>query len=444
MEKAISRTQADDSGSGTWFRSLFDDRLQALALILAFAPIFSGLIFRTYSWHVTPGGYEALRQMDVPFILFEMAIIFWAHIRGLSFSAMFSGLDKSVRWALIAFLATFWISSILIAPNPAYSALRASFWFIHIAFGFAVFHLAGTLNAQSADRFARATIGGLAVFVPILTLHFAFAPPPEQVIDGTIIWSSAVPGMLSVRHLGIWSGAVLGLSLGLLWTTQDNAKRLGWVAASIALSSALLCWSGTRGGVVGVGAAFCITAIMARSLPSITSMITASGALALGAYASTWWLPPDYSFGLFGAMTREFNGAAQYSGGRFELWLAMMQQFANHPLFGVGEGSIFWLTPHLNQQHVQPHNAVVQFLSSWGLVACIPALYLAVRMWWSAHQPARTHRWSVSVLLMVNSLIVMSMFDGALYFSRFIMLIAAGFALALAVSVQENAKATAL
>jgi hypothetical protein len=36
------------------------------------------------------------------------------------------------------------------------------------------------------------------------------------------------------------------------------------------------------------------------------------------------------------------------------------------------------------------------------------------------------------------------MFDGALYFSRFIMLIAAGFALALAVSVQENAKATAL
>ena len=163
------------------------DPLFQMGAVIGFAPVLAGLIFRTYGYHVTPVWAELLRQLDVPFILVEVAVIVWARKLGLNYRAVFDRLDLPAQYALCVFLGSFWISSAFISAEPGYSLLRASFWFVHIAFGFAVFHLAGTATRDGLARWGAALFGGFVVFLPLMAIHLATAPDPALGREGRIV-----------------------------------------------------------------------------------------------------------------------------------------------------------------------------------------------------------------------------------------------------------------
>jgi exopolysaccharide production protein ExoQ len=393
-----------------------------LVLLIGLTPFVAGLMFRTYQYHVTPGWYEALRQMDIPFLLVEIGVIFWAHAQGLRFRPFFAALDKADRYAALIFFGTFWISSALISPQPAYSLIRLSYWLVHIGFAISVWHLLRSQAQAAVPVFAKWSVIGVALFVPLLTAHFAFAPDPADTPLGEIIWTSAVPGALSVRHLGIWTGGVLALWIGhCMWLQPRRTFNLrNWLATTLLM--ALMFWSGTRAAMVAVMAVLVIAIVAAWRLPSLKEAGAMLAAILVSIFLSTQAFLPDGSFGILQQDRYSLSSDANaMSSGRVELWIDALAKFAQNPLIGWGEGSIYWLIDLDGVPHLQPHNSVVQFLFSWGLIATAAAAFVMLRILWRLHIQLRQVPAMLAPLLLVDATLIMSLFDGALYFTRMIM-----------------------
>lgn len=94
--------------------------------------------------------------------------------------------------------------------------------------------------------------------------------------------------------------------------------------------------------------------------------------------------------------------------------------------------------PPYGANHVQPHNAIVQFLLSWGLIPSIPLLALIGWATWRVHRIARAVPRIVPLVMMLDCLLVMRMVDGMLYFAGFVMLIVTLYALCFAAGRQPN------
>ena len=416
----------------------FADPMLWLGAAIGFTPILAGLLFRTYNYHVAPNAAEILRQLDVPFIFVELAVIAWAHHAGMRFRSGYDHLDRRAQIAFFTFIGAFWLSSAFISENPGYSMIRASFWFVHIGFGMAVFHLVGVVTVEGLMRLGAGLCAGLLAFLPLMAIHLLNAPEPATVAGGKIIWSSAIPGSLSIRHLGIWAGLVLSLAIGALYVGQPGTTLLRLAYALIFVAVATLCWSGTRSSVYGVAGALLLLPILRREIPPRRAMVAALVMAVLGVWVSTWGLPPDPSFGILGRDLAASRGVEVFTTGRMVLWTSMMSAFAGSPLLGVGEGAVHWIAPDGDMHHVQPHNAIVQMLSSWGLIACAAGAYLLSRLMLLIYRLARRDSTMIPLALMMNCLLIMSLADGVLYFSRFIMWFAAGAAIALAVAARDR------
>lgn len=414
------------------WRVALADPLLLLGIIVGFAPVLAGLAFRTYGFHVSPNSVEVLRQLDVPFILVELAVIIWARANGLRFRQTVGYFDLPAKFALALFLSTFWISSAFISRDAGYSMLRASFSLVHIGFGFSVFHLAGAPTQKGALRFGTALVAGFVVFLPLMATHLLSAPDPATIPEGRIIWSSAIPGCLSVRHLGIWAALVLAGTIGALFVCDEDPRGRSVVCLIILVTTAVLFWSGTRAGAYGVFGASCFLLAVVRKAPSPRSVSLAVFAAVAGIFLSQFWLPPDTAFGLLRrADTLPGSDPEAFATGRTVLWASMLQAFMGSPLFGVGEGAVHWFVTLSGDRHVQPHNAIVQMLSSWGVIACTAFGYLLARMLLALHRAARSDVSVLPFVLLINCLLIISLADGALYFSRFIMWFAAASAVAL-------------
>lgn len=408
-----------------------------LGIIIGFTPILAGLIFRTYGFHVAPRWAEVLRQLDLPFILVEIAVIIWARQAGLKYRAVFARLDRPAQGALLLFLASFWVSSAVISADPSYSLLRASFWLVHIGFGFAVFHLAGSLTGRDLQGFGAALCAGFVVMLPLTAFHLLNAPIPNSLPEGKIIWSSAIPGALSVRHLGIWSALIFACAAAGLSASKPKSREEAIAAAVVFLATATLFWSGTRSGLYGICGALVVMFVTLRRVPRRRTVLLVGIASLAGICISELWIPQDGAFGILkrDSLLAEAGGdMGHFSSGRTVLWSAMVQAFAHSPIFGVGEGAVQWLASIGGERHVQPHNSIIQMISSWGIVASLAAGYLLVRLRWMLHRMAQNDAVIVGIVLMIDCLLIMSLADGVLYFSRFIMWFSALAALALAVA----------
>jgi exopolysaccharide production protein ExoQ len=400
------------------------NRTTVLALLVGLAPLFGGILFQTYQFHVEPSWYESLRQFDMPYILIEFCVVLWAHEKGLNFKEFFKNLDRYYQIATLLFFATFAVGSFVNSPVPGYSLLRASFWIIHIGFAISVYHLLKYAPTKAVPKMTDAMILGLAIFVPLLVGHFALAPNPAETKLGQIIWSSAVPGCLSVRHFGIWVGASLAMWLGRnSWLQKSGSISWSYWAITAALIG-LMTWSGTRAAVAGVVASIVVVSIFMQRLPNIGNLTMLAGATILGLIMSAMAFQPDASFGvlnyerMFGSATADIN---EIGSGRLEIWAAVLRKFVEKPIFGWGEGAMFWNVNLQMGRHLQPHNSAVQMLFSWGIVATTAAAFVMFRALWTLHTNVRHVPTMLPPLMLVDCTLLMSVFDGALYFSRMIM-----------------------
>lgn len=411
-------------------------------VIIIGSTLASALLFRTHGFAVTPLSLELIRHFGIFFMGCEL-LVFWIAIRaGLKLMIVFFDLTRRDRAALLIWLSTFAIGSLL-SQEPAYSLIAVSSWPIHILFGLAIWHLAGQAR-MTTDR-ANPMIGaGIALVLvtqfSITVVHFNASIDPAFLPDGVVFWAGAIPGFMSVRLFGVAMTYAALFGAGMLLVYKERSKW--WMAAMLLiLGFAALCWSSTRAAVPAFFAALLV-------VPYITGCRTgraawgAVGAAVGVAFCVSLLIPSsDPSLGTL----QMFGGAAANGGeitaGRIEIWQRIVAAIADRPVFGHGEGATRWLVQQDVAMHVQPHNIFLQVVLHWGFIASSAAIWLVGRLLIAMVAAVRQDRALLPYAMIVAASLVAALFDGALYYPQMVMLPVAALGYVLAQRPAKNCQA---
>lgn len=413
-----------------------------LSIILGMLPVSSGILFRSYGFGMQSIWLESLRMLDFPDILAEIMIILWARHRGLVVGHYWRVLPQYLKVAVATFVATFWIGAVFNSPIALLSIIRSSYWIIHLAFGLAVYHIIQTAQTTSSIHircFVNWQIVGITLVTLITALHLShLANLPVSYAD-QIKWSGAVPGCMSVRHFGIFAGSVAALYAGyFFWTTPHRFNIVASISVCTLLTG-LIFWSGTRAAATGFVGAFFMLTVSVRTMPPVAKLWAMLLSTVLAVILFAQLLPPDPSFGLFRLFYTDQNvDLDSLSSGRIAIWRFVWGLFLDQPAFGWGEGAMHGIEiADTGLRHIQPHNAILQFLYSWGIIAAGAMVVIIGSVMFRLHQKVAVNFALAGPLMMADALLIMSLFDGTLFFARMIMPLT--FCLALCLALENRA-----
>jgi exopolysaccharide production protein ExoQ len=393
----------------------------ALGVLL---PALSAALFPTYMHRMPIPVWEWARLQELPFVALEFAIVVWAIVKGMEFRQIWSNLSRDTRFALGLFVIGLWSSTLLVSRVPLTSIVISATMVIHLLFACSVYFLVGRNREDTLDSFPRWCGVGLAMLAFLTAWRFALPPPPSDVFGGKIEWHAAVPGFISVRHFGSWTGAITAMFAALIMARKEQ-DRLEWVDWFFLLAMGLTIWSGTRAAILAIGVAGLIQLISSRKLPSLHTLGRLSiltGSSAIIAYLLIPYNQPEFM--LIGSAS-EFSSISAAGTGRVELWTQTLQRWLEAPMFGWGSGSTFWEV-FAGWRHTQPHNFLFQFLISWGIVGTIGAVWLLGRAVVAAHSVvSRSQPELWPLLTCTYALLAMACLEGMLHYPRFVMLIVA-------------------
>lgn len=404
-------------------------------------PIVAAWIYPTYTHMMPDPVMEWTRLQEIPFVVSEALIIGWAILRGMELRFFKPILPRDCLMAGAVFMVGVWGSTLLVSKVPATSLMISLCTVVHIIFGLSVFYLVENAKKPNVEPFSSVLGLGLIALASLTALRFLFAALFAPIPSNEINWSSALPGFISVRHFGSWTGAIAALFTALLLNRRDDA-RLSRYDLFFFLSMAMTIWSGTRAAILAIGISCVVMLLSKRQMPSLRlfgrlSMLT--GAAALLAFALIPYGNP--SFFLFEYLDSGVVGdTEQISGGRLSLWIGTYDKWLEAPWFGWGSGSTFWEVYVENWTHTQPHNFVLQFLISWGIVGAVGAIWLVVRTTVAAHCRVIANPQMWPLLAGLYSLLVMALLEGMLHYPRFIMLIMVLYALIFRFTEREPEK----
>ncbi|MEQ1538243.1 MAG: O-antigen ligase family protein [Sphingorhabdus sp.] len=393
-----------------------------IALIIGLLPLANGLLFRTYYFPFRPAVLNPLFELEFLYLFAEFCLILWARARGMAFKTEFLKLNQLTRYALLAFLSLFWISSVAFAPAPIYSAIRAFYWLVHIGCAFALGYLITAVRPVQLQRSVEIVAAGFVAISVVLGIHFYFAPFSHHAVEKGFDWTSIAPGYLSIRQFGMVSGFVLTAWIA----TILSGKKVGGSAlgafAVTAILFGIMFWTGTRSAMLAVAVAIPTVVIFGRKLPPKFAIVSVMFAAVIGAALSTIWIPPGGSYGILTPSKFAIVGSPDISSGRLDLWRYGLEMLRESPIFGWGEGSYFQLLAMAGKGfHLQPHNFVIQFLMSWGILAGGIALIMMAKALLRLHLCLHRAYLMMIPLAALDSILVMAMLDGALFTLRTIL-----------------------
>lgn len=395
-------------------------------------PIVALIAFPTYMHQMPHPGWEWARLLELPFVMFEIAMILYASHRGIDRIALWRQLPSDIRLAAIPFAVAIFASSLFLSQKPAATMTMSLMTVIHALFAIALYHLFTLDKSKGSSRFLEWHGWGALALLALTAWWFLTPPPPEQVMGGVIEWHAALPGFISVRHFGSWTGAIAaGFAITILF--GDQKKHLDRNHFFYFLAAAMTVWSGTRAAILAIIVVFVLFMIFQRRIPSPTAIGRAAlltGLALLAAWQFRW---DDPAFLLF--VQGDYSSMEAAASLRSELWAIGIDRWMASPLLGWGTGSFFWEgQPHT---HTQPHNVVVQMLVSWGLLGMVSGLWIIGRGIRSVHLAAAGNSWSLGMLGMMYALLLQSLLEGMLHYPRFIVTIIALGAIILARSVRD-------
>jgi exopolysaccharide production protein ExoQ len=300
-------------------------------------PIASAILYPTYTFTMATPWVEWTRLLELPFIFCEIAISCWAMQRGMSIAGTLAVSPRDVKYALILLGIGCTASSLFISKRPLDSVTISLFTLVHLIFFMAVSFITRGSNLLGKGMFLKLVAFGLFPIALMTAVKFAFPPPPSQVWGGTIVWPNALPGFISVRHFGSWTGAICaGLAAKLL--TDSNERRLSWVHFLFFVSAAMTIWSGTRAAILAIAVAAVIIVAMNRKMPKFHTL--AVMAMLTGAALTAAWLllPYDDPTGRsVGTMDGDVSQMARIAAAGLGVRLHIL-------------GSLCWLDPHAAAQ----------------------------------------------------------------------------------------------
>jgi exopolysaccharide production protein ExoQ len=387
-------------------------------------PLIAAALFPTYMHQMQPSWLEWARLLELPFIACELAVIVAAAMNGHTDGALLRTLAPDVIFALVLLIAGLSVSSLLFSKNEAVSVFLSVTTIVHLRFASAIYHFARKADLNDAAALIPSLGLGLIALAALTCWRFSFPPPPQAVPGGVIEWASALPGFISVRHFGSWTGAIAaGLMVEIAYTSRRVTTATG---ALYVIATGLTCWSGTRAALLAMAFIAFVTVLSLRRVPSKHRLAVLIILTTLAYIAAKVAQFDNDDFLLL--VPGDTAGGNAMSGGRLRLWQATLASWAQSPIFGWGSGATFWEVD-VNWRHTQPHNVILQFLISWGLVGTSGGLWLLGRLICATHHVGMSDSRLRPLTAMLYALLSMSMLEGMLYYPRFIMPVGAIFAI---------------
>lgn len=402
-------------------------------------PLVSAMIYPTYMHRMPSPWVEWTRLLELPFVICEILVIHWALRNGMNSIAIWRSLPNDIKIASVLLFVGVFVSTILISANPLTSIAISLATCIHVLFALAVFHIVGQSSLDDVSALIYGLGAGLLSLAALTAFRFGFPPLASQVPGGVIEWSSALPGFINVRHFGSWTGAVAAAFVTKLLFAGPK-QRLSWPHFFYFVSATMTVWSGTRAAIMALLVTAALLVAIRREIPSFRA-VSIVAALTGAALTTAWLLLPydDPSFLLYRAGAG--LEANEITSGRTLLWTATFSKWLESPLIGWGSGSVFWEV-YAGWPHTQPHNAILQFLISWGIVGATGGLWLLGRATVAASKSAIRQPSFQPLLAILFALLIMSLVEGMLHYPRFIMLIMLLFAVILSPNRAKQEQST--
>ncbi len=396
-----------------------------LAIIM---PAIEAYLFPTYMHEMLPAWVEGARLYEIPYVLFAAATVVFAVSRGLNLSTMVGSLPRDVAVAAALLVVGILAGSVFVSNQKLLSTAASCITLVTLLFTLSAFHLARGSNERALSLVLPLHAAGLAMLAIYTAWRFSFPPAAETVRGGVIEWSAAVPGFISVRHLGSWAGAIAaGFAARILF--GHDKRKWGWDDACYLLAASLTVWSGTRAAVLAMAVVTTILIVSTGRWPSHRAI--ARAAMLTGAAMAIAYplLPDDPAFHLFA--TRDYHSVQTATSARSSLWELTFLRWLESPIFGWGTASTLWEVD-IGTPNTQPHNAVLQFLISWGVIGCGGAVYLLGRAIGRVHGPGIRDPQLRPLVAMLYALLFQSLLEGMLHYPRFVLAIFFLFALLIA------------
>lgn len=386
-------------------------------------PVLAALVYPVYMHQMQPAWAEWTRLMELPFVACELVVVQFAVRTGYRDRLIWMGLPRDVKVAFGLLFVGLTVSSVLFSKNTAASVTLSLTTLVHLRFCGATFFLIRSDRNADVRTFLPLLVLGLAALTILTIWKFKMPPPELTVPGGKIEWASALPGFISIRHFGSWTGAIAaGLLLAVLYGDKEQSQRM---APLYLFAVGLTFWSGTRAAVLGLAVVALTAVVSLKRLPSAAALLRTGGLSALALLGAVIFSPGLPEFMLF--VQEDIQSADAMAAGRLELWHDTFSRWLASPIFGWGSGSTFWEV-NIGWAHTQPHNTIFLFLISWGVVGTVGGLWLLGRSIVATHRIGMDDAILRPLTGTLYSLLVMSLLEGMLYYPRFIMLVMIAFA----------------
>jgi hypothetical protein len=211
-----SRIRPGSVDPALWLGLLF-----GVALPLAMAEMFF-----TYVAVLQTVWLERAKLLELPIVAGEVLVIAWAFRQGFDRQVLWAALSRDIRWALMALFGALAVSSLL-STMPLEASLQSLIVVVHLYFAAAVYFLAARAPAFArGETFIAGLAWGLVPIALLTVVRFQFPPPLSEIPGGRIDWVFALPGFISVRYFGTWTGAVAAaLAVGILHRGVAELRR---------------------------------------------------------------------------------------------------------------------------------------------------------------------------------------------------------------------------
>jgi exopolysaccharide production protein ExoQ len=386
-------------------------------------PVLAALVYPVYMHQMQPAWAEWTRLMELPFVACELVVVQFAVRTGYRDRLIWMGLPRDVKVAFGLLFVGLTVSSVLFSKNTAASVTLSLTTLVHLRFCGATFFLIRSDRNADVRTFLPLLVLGLAALTILTIWKFKMPPPELTVPGGKIEWASALPGFISIRHFGSWTGAIAaGLLLAVLYGDKEQSQRMGPLYL---FAVGLTFWSGTRAAVLGLAVVALTAVVSLKRLPSAAALLRTGGLSALALLGAVIFSPGLPEFMLF--VQEDIQSADAMAAGRLKLWHDTFSRWLASPIFGWGSGSTFWEV-NIGWAHTQPHNTIFLFLISWGVVGTVGGLWLLGRSIVATHRIGMDDAILRPLTGTLYSLLVMSLLEGMLYYPRFIMLVMIAFA----------------
>ena len=392
-------------------------------LLIAAAPV----VFALATWDVTNlhSPIRAwMRFYGAPVIAIEILVIICALFSGFQPLRMLRAAPAWAQATLVVLITVAFCSAFVAAPDEGTAVGRTFLWLIHLLFGLGFAHLVRRCEPFFSRHFWPAVVVGLCGYVVLLMFFVWMIPDPA-----TFGWAHLRLAVVNIRQVGFYSAVGAAAALGLSFFQSRWILYIAWGAAA-SLLLAISFWSGTRGSILAVWIACLAAMVWYPPLRTLFAIGTVAACNAIGAVLSLVHSVPDSHYGMARlAVSAATRTAEDFSSGRLSQWLGAVRAVRERPLFGYGESQFRLIVPESMGAYNHPHNAVLQIALQWGVVGTVCFGALAGLVLWWCHLAVREGRKEdLPPFLVLVSLLAMSLYEGTLYHTYPIMMIAVSIA----------------